>query len=78
MCKLVCLSVQGSIWKPLVWRRGHIVLVYSVALLFMVVIIEFSYSSTYGNNQYVFLVVAKLLSIVLNLVMNEVRGDPNV
>jgi hypothetical protein len=63
----------ASVWKPLFWRRSQMILVYILCAFVMLVIIEFSYSAMYADNQFAFLAAVKVIGIVMDLIVSRVR-----
>jgi hypothetical protein len=50
-------------WYPKLWKRSHMLFVALINILFLLVIIEFSYSKTFGQNIYYFIVALKFLQM---------------
>ncbi len=65
-------KLAGSTWRPLAWRRADMMVVYLFMTSIMFVLLEFSYSHTYGDRQFEFLAAIKLLSIFLEIVISKV------
>ncbi|CAE7578936.1 unnamed protein product, partial [Symbiodinium microadriaticum] len=54
------LIAPSPIWTPMVWKRAHLMLASMLLELFMMVVIEFSYSATFADSVYMYIVLFKV------------------
>eukprot|EP01028_Stygiella_incarcerata_P012308 TRINITY_DN749_c0_g2_i1.p1 TRINITY_DN749_c0_g2~~TRINITY_DN749_c0_g2_i1.p1 ORF type:complete len:2498 (+),score=510.24 TRINITY_DN749_c0_g2_i1:515-7495(+) len=56
-------SSEERRWYPKLWKRSHMLFVALINIIFLLIIIEFSYSKTFGQNIYYFIVALKILQM---------------
>jgi len=69
-------EVEASeMWTPVDWRRSHMILYSLGQMMMLVVVLEFAYSDTFSENQYVLIITFKLAQVFLELLILGVVGD---
>ena len=66
---------EKSVWRPLFWARLHMMAVYLFMVCVLVIIIEFSYSNMFQNNQYPFLLMIKVINVIAEIILGNVSCD---
>eukprot|EP00762_Andalucia_godoyi_P003602 ANDGO_00679.mRNA.1 hypothetical protein GUITHDRAFT_146773 len=61
-----------ELWYPLFWKRSHMLFIGFINVLFLVVLLEFSYSKTFAENIYVFVIVLKVVGMLHEKLMMDV------
>ncbi|CAE7685523.1 unnamed protein product [Symbiodinium sp. KB8] len=62
-------AAPSEFWAPLLWKRAHLMLSAAILTVFLVVVMEFSYSHTFADNQYTFIVLFKVAQMLLDIVL---------
>lgn len=63
-------EMPGSyFWTPFMWKRFHLLLVSLSTTVFLVFILEFSYSHSFADNQYLFIIIFKVVQMFIDLAM---------
>lgn len=58
-------AYNGNVWLYYVWKRSNMVYCSFWIILFCVALIQFSFSSLFSDNIYVFIVVFKLVAVAI-------------
>jgi len=64
-----------DLWTPILYKRGHMMLTSLTMITMLLVILEFAYSDTFAENQYVFIIAFKFAQVAVELLLLEILGD---
>jgi hypothetical protein len=67
--------IPSAVFRPRFWKRGHIVLCSLAEAMALVVVLEFSYSSTFSKYVIEFLIALKVVQILVSLLLEDVLKD---
>lgn len=66
---------EHDTWTPLRWKRGHLVMTTFFEVCFIVVLLEFSYSSKFSAFQYYFIVFFKMFQLLYDIGLRKLLRE---
>ena len=66
---------DSDVWQPVMWKRAHVLWSNFTLQFFLLWIWEFSYSSTFANNVYTFIVAFKIIQMLMDMLMESILRE---
>merc|ERR1719230_2336670 len=66
---------DSDTWQPVMWKRAHLIWANITLQFFLLWVWEFSYSETFSENVYLFIVVFKAIQMLMDLLMESILRE---